>query len=102
MLAITVAVRVDVYGVFYTCALGIFLLVPRGSGKVWVMVWVAYMVVHGCLLIIQYFFLLGIPEDKSYCLAEEHGESKFYHVKLTSEYKNGEDDFLRFIIKSCY
>jgi len=74
VLAITVAVRVDVYGVFYACALGLLLLVPRGSGKVWMVVWVTYVVVHGCLLIVQYFFLVGIPEDEGFCLTKENGK----------------------------
>ena len=84
MLAITVSVRVDVYGVFYALALGLLLLVPRGAGKVWMAVWVAYMVVHGCLLIIQYIFLLGIPEDEGYCLTEDYGEIGYVTLRMYS------------------
>lgn len=58
MLAITVAVRIDVYGVIYCVALGFLLFIPR---KVLVPVWLLYLVVHGILLLIQYFFLLGAP-----------------------------------------
>lgn len=63
VLAITVAVRVDVYGVFYALALGLILLVPR---RFLFPVWVVYLILHGALLIVQYFFLMGIPSG--YCL----------------------------------
>ena len=76
MLAITVAVRVDVYGVLYAVSLGILLLVPRSARKVLLVMWVGYLVVHGALLIVQYFFLLGIPSNPTYCLTtNESGEN---------------------------
>lgn len=68
MLAIAVAVRVDVYGVFYALALCVLLFVPR---RYLFPVWIVYLVVHGLLLLIQYFFLLGAPPGV--CLAGDDG-----------------------------
>ena len=58
MLAIAVAVRIDVYGVFYALALGLLLFTPR---KILAPVWLCYLVLHGILLLLQYSFLLGLP-----------------------------------------
>lgn len=58
MLAIAVAVRIDVYGMFYCSVLGLLLLVPRG---VMAPVWLSVVVVHGLLLVLQYALLLGVP-----------------------------------------
>lgn len=60
MLAITVAVRVDVYGVVYTIALAFLLLVPR---KLVCPAWLFYLILHGLLLVFQYIFLLGAPPE---------------------------------------
>ena len=58
MLAITVAVRIDIYGVYYAVALGLLFLVPR---RFLPPVWFLYLVLHGVLLVAQYGFLLGVP-----------------------------------------
>ena len=58
MLAITVAVRIDVYGVFYALILGLLLFFPR---RFLAPVWFCYLTVHGLLLLVQYFLLLGVP-----------------------------------------
>lgn len=63
MIAITVAVRIDVYGVIYALLLGILLALPR---PLLPPVWLLYLVVHGALLLVQYFFLLGAPENVCY------------------------------------
>jgi len=68
MLAITVAVRIDVYGVFYALVLGLLLFTPR---RFLAPVWFCYLLFHGILLLIQYFFLLGIPPGV--CLGAERG-----------------------------
>ena len=58
MLAITVAVRIDVYGVYYALVLGVLLLVPR---RLLAPVWLVCLALHGVLLLAQYWFLLGLP-----------------------------------------
>ena len=58
VMAISVAVRVDVYGVFYCLVLGVFLVFPRG---LMAPLWLFYLVVHGQLLMLQYSMLLGVP-----------------------------------------
>ena len=59
MLAITVAVRIDLYGIFYCAVLGVLLLLPR---RVMALVWLLYTPLHGLLLILQYSMLLGVPQ----------------------------------------
>lgn len=58
MLAITVAVRIDVYGMIYCSLLGLLLVVSR---RVMAPVWLCVIVVHGLLLAVQYAMLLGVP-----------------------------------------
>ena len=58
MMAITVAVRIDAYGMFYSAVLGVMLLLPR---RVMAVMWLLYTALHGLLLILQYFMLLGVP-----------------------------------------
>ena len=71
MLAITVAVRIDVYGVGYGVILGLLLLIPRPIlGPVWFL----YMFFHGLLLLSQYFFLLGAPPDICYTGLKQTGK----------------------------
>ena len=70
MLAITVAVRIDVYGVIYGVALGILLFTPR---KILAPVWLVYLLVHGILLLAQYFFLLGAPPGVYFTHSGEKG-----------------------------
>ena len=66
MLAIAVAVRIDIYGIFYAMVLGLLMLVPRPPSKVHLVLWTFYLVLHGLLLVVQYAFLLGVP--KGVCL----------------------------------
>ena len=63
MLAITIAVRIDVYGVIYAVVLGILFIVPRSNLPP---IWLVYLPVHGVLLAVQYFFLLGAPPSVCY------------------------------------
>ena len=63
MLAITIAIRIDVYGVIYAVVLGILFLAPR---SILPPIWLVYLPVHGVLLAIQYFFLLGAPPSVCY------------------------------------
>ena len=63
MLAISIAVRIDVYGVIYAVVLGVLFLVPR---SILPPIWLVYLPVHGVLLAIQYFFLLGAPPTVCY------------------------------------
>jgi hypothetical protein len=58
MMAVAVAVRVDVYGVLYCLLLGLLLILPRG---LMAPVWLLYTVIYGLLLILQYSMLLGVP-----------------------------------------
>ena len=58
MIAIAVSIRTDVYGVLYAIALGVFLLIPQTKLKI---VWVLYVIVHGCLLLLQYAMLVNVP-----------------------------------------
>lgn len=58
MFAIAVTVRTDVFGVLYAIALGVFLLTPSKALRP---VWLLYLVIHGCLLLIQYALLVGVP-----------------------------------------
>ncbi|KAL5467471.1 hypothetical protein EMCRGX_G031697 [Ephydatia muelleri] len=67
MLAIAVAVRIDIYGVFYALVLGLFMFVPRPPSRVHLVLWISYLVLHGLLLVVQYAFLLGVP--KGVCLS---------------------------------
>eukprot|EP00731_Ephydatia_muelleri_P038646 Em0842g2a len=62
MLAIAVAVRIDIYGIFYAMVLGLLMLVPRPPSKVHLVLWTFYLVLHGLLLVVQYAFLLGVPK----------------------------------------
>ena len=71
MLAITVAVRIDVYGVIYGLALGLLLFTPR---RILAPVWLVYLLVHGILLLAQYFFLLGAPPGL--CFTSNDSEEK--------------------------
>ncbi|KAL5467228.1 hypothetical protein EMCRGX_G031428 [Ephydatia muelleri] len=75
MLAVAVAVRVDVYGVLYALVLGVLMLVlgvsmmlrhrsvvvPRPLQRVLFVFWCSYLLVHGVLLGVQYALLLGVP-----------------------------------------
>lgn len=63
MLAIAVAVRIDVYGVVYAIALGILFLIQRSLLP---LVCFLYLLLHGILLVLQYFFLLGAPPSLCY------------------------------------
>ncbi len=58
MIAITVTVRIDAYGMFYCLVLGVMLVVPRG---LMAPVWLLYTTVHFLLLVLQYSMLLGVP-----------------------------------------
>lgn len=62
MLAIAVAIRIDVYGIFYALVLGLLMVVPRRPRKVLLVLWTSYLVLHGLLLGVQYAFLLGVPQ----------------------------------------
>ncbi|CAI8013642.1 Piezo-type mechanosensitive ion channel component 1 [Geodia barretti] len=57
-MAISVAVRIDVYGVFYCIVVGVLLVFPR---RLMAPLWLFYVVVHGLLLLLQYSMLLGVP-----------------------------------------
>ena len=63
MLAIAVAVRIDVYGVIYAVALGVLFIFPRELTCLFLPL---YLLVHGGLLALQYFFLLGAPPSVCY------------------------------------
>ena len=69
MLAINVAVRIDVYGVVYAIALGILLITPRRRLR---LVWNVYLLVHGSLLMIQYLLVLNTPYGA--CIQDDHEE----------------------------
>lgn len=58
MFAIAVTVRTDIFGILYAVALGVFLLTPHKPLRP---VWLLYLVIHGCLLLIQYAMLVGVP-----------------------------------------
>jgi hypothetical protein len=58
VMAISVAVRIDVYGVFYCIVVGVLLVFPR---RLMAPLWLFYVVVHGLLLLLQYSMLLGVP-----------------------------------------
>ena len=75
MLAIAVAVRIDIYGIFYALVLGLLMLVPRPPSKVHLMLWIFYLVFHGLLLVVQYAFLLGVPEGVCLYPDTERGKS---------------------------
>ena len=66
MLAITVAVRIDVYGVLYALVLGVLLFTPR---RFLAPVWFCYLLVHGVFLLLQYLLVLGVPPGV--CLGAE-------------------------------
>ncbi len=74
MLSISVAIRIDVYGMVYVLALALLLIVPRGN-RFFVLVWVGYLSVHGILLITQYGFLLGRPPG--YCLTRSQPDGTY-------------------------
>lgn len=71
MLAITIAVRIDVYGVIYAVVLGVLFLVPR---SILPPIWLVYLPLHGVLLAIQYFFLLGAPPTLCYNIPGSTGK----------------------------
>ncbi|XP_065913262.1 piezo-type mechanosensitive ion channel component 1-like isoform X2 [Dysidea avara] len=58
VLAINIAVRIDVYGVVYAVALGLLLFISWM--RLWP-AWVIYLLFHGCLLVLQYLLLLNTP-----------------------------------------
>ena len=68
MFAIAVAVRPDVFGVVYAFALGVFLLTPH---KALQPVWLLYLVIHACLLLLQYAMLVGVPYGA--CIDDQRG-----------------------------
>ena len=72
MFAIAVAVRTDVFGVLYAIALGVFLLTPQKALRP---VWLLYLVIHACLLLIQYALLVGVPYGA--CIDEQVGGRTF-------------------------
>ena len=72
MFAIAVAVRTDVFGVLYAIALGIFLLTPHKALRP---VWLLYLVIHACLLLIQYAMLVGAPHGA--CIDDQVGGRTF-------------------------
>ena len=63
MLAITVAIRIDVYGVIYAVVLGVLFMAPRFILRP---IWFIILPLHGILLAVQYFFLLGAPPSVCY------------------------------------
>ena len=67
MLAINVAVRIDVYGVVYAIALGILLITPHRRLRP---VWSVYLLVHSSLLMIQYLLVLNTPYGA--CIQDDH------------------------------
>jgi len=69
MIAIAVAVRTDIFGVLYAIALGVFLLTPQSKLRV---VWALYVVIHGCLLLIQYAMLVNVPYGA--CIDDQVGD----------------------------
>ena len=69
MIAIAVAVRTDIFGVLYAIVLGVFLLAPRKILKV---AWIPYVMVHGCLLLIQYAMLVNVPYGA--CIDDQVGD----------------------------
>lgn len=91
MLAVAVAVRVDVYGVFYALILGILMLaqgvsmalrhrsivVPHPLQCVLYVCWCSYLLVHGVLLGAQYVFLLGVPRGTCASSSIDEGEEDF-------------------------
>ena len=70
MFAIAIAVRTDVFGVLYAFALGIFLLTPQKALRP---VWLLYLVIHCCLLMIQYVMLVNVPYGA--CIDDQAGET---------------------------
>eukprot|EP00731_Ephydatia_muelleri_P031347 Em0022g861a len=74
MLAIAVAVRIDIYGIFYAMVLGLLMLVPRPPSKVHLVLWTFYLVLHGLLLVVQYAFLLGVPKGGCLYPGTERGK----------------------------
>ena len=81
MLAIAVAVRIDVYGIFYALILGLLLFFPR---RFLAPVWLCYLTVHGLLLLVQYFLLLGLPYGACVGPGGDTGDSalSLVHVSL--------------------
>ena len=63
------AVRTDIFGVFYVIVLGVFLLTSHTKLKV---VWVLYMFVHGCLLLLQYAMLVNVSPGA--CIDDQVGK----------------------------
>ena len=70
MFAIAIAVRTDMFGVLYAIALGIFLLTPQKALR---SVWLLYLVIHGCLLLIQYAMLVNVPYGA--CVDDQAGKT---------------------------
>ena len=75
MLAINVAVRIDVYGVVYAIALGILLITPHRRLR---LVWSVYLLVHGSLLIIQYLLVLNTPYGA--CIQDDREDKGMYNI----------------------
>ena len=71
MFAIAVAVRPDIFGVLYAIALGVFLLTPHKALRP---VWLLYLVIHACLLLVQYAMLVGVPYGA--CIDDQRGGTK--------------------------
>ncbi|XP_065913837.1 piezo-type mechanosensitive ion channel component 1-like isoform X3 [Dysidea avara] len=69
MMAIAVAVRTDIFGVLYAIALGMFLLTPHSKLHV---VWAPYVIIHGCLLLLQYAMLVNVPYGA--CIDDQFGK----------------------------
>lgn len=70
MMVITVAVRIDVYGVLYCILLGLFLLIPRG---LMAPLWLIYIVIYSLSLLLQYFMLLGVPPGACFSPYSDRG-----------------------------
>ena len=68
MLAVVIAVRIDVYGPIYAALLGLLLLLPR---KILPPFWLVFIILHGCLIALQYLALLGVPPS----VVDEYGKA---------------------------
>lgn len=83
MLAITVAIRIDVYGVIYAVVLGVLFITPRFILRP---IWLIYLPLHGVLLAVQYFFLLGAPPSVCYNKPGTTGNMHYKHTGIPAAF----------------
>ena len=86
-MAISVAVRIDVYGVFYCIVVGVLLVFPR---RLMAPLWLFYVVVHGLLLLLQYSMLLGVPPGACFYPGGRRGLC--VHISLSTVVQVYRDD----------